>query len=32
MKFVWIFHGTGAQFASGAFSTLERAEEWIAAR
>ncbi len=29
--FVWISHGTGAQFASGSFSTFERAEAWIAA-
>ena len=26
---VWIFHGTGGQFASGVFETLEKAEEWI---
>jgi hypothetical protein len=31
MNTVWIFHGVGAQFASGALSSIERAEEWIAA-
>lgn len=30
MNTVWIFHGAGAQFASGVFSSLERAEGWIA--
>ena len=30
MNFVWLFHGVGAQFASGAFSSRERAEAWIA--
>ena len=30
MNFVWVFHGPRAQFASGVFSSQERAEEWIA--
>jgi len=30
MNFVWVFHGSGAQFASGVFSSKERAETWIA--
>ena len=29
---VWIFVSPGAQFPGGAFSSRERAEEWIAAR
>jgi hypothetical protein len=29
MTFVWLFHGDGAQFASGAFSSCEAAERWI---
>lgn len=29
---VWIFVGSGARFPGGAFSSRERAEEWIAAR
>lgn len=29
MKFVWIFHGEGGRFASGAFSSCEAAEQWI---
>lgn len=32
MAFVWIFHGTGGQLASGVFSTREAAEQWIAVR
>lgn len=27
---VWVFHGSGGQFASGVFSARETAEEWIA--
>ena len=30
MNFVWVFQGPRAQFASGVFSSQERAEEWIA--
>ena len=30
-KFIWLFHGTGATFASGVFETKELAEEWIIA-
>lgn len=26
---VWIFHGAGGKFASGAFSSREKAEDWI---
>ncbi|QKJ33250.1 hypothetical protein HQ865_22915 [Mucilaginibacter mali] len=29
MNNVWVFHGAGAQFASGVFTTVEKAEEWI---
>ncbi len=29
MPSIWIFHGSGAQFASGVFSTRERAKAWI---
>lgn len=29
-RYVWVFNGNGAQFPSGVFSTLERAEAWIA--
>lgn len=28
--FVWLFHGAGGRFASGVFTTQERAEVWIA--
>jgi hypothetical protein len=27
---VWVFNGTGGQFPSGVFSTIEKADEWIA--
>lgn len=27
---VWVFNGAGARFASGVFSDLSMAEEWIA--
>ena len=30
MNFVWVFHGSHAQFASGVFSSQEHAEAWIA--
>ena len=30
-RHVWIFSASGAPFPGGAFSTLERAEAWIAA-
>ena len=26
---VWVFHGEGARFSSGVFSSVEDAEEWI---
>ena len=26
---VWVFHGTKGSFASGVFSSLEKAEKWI---
>ena len=29
MNSVWIFHGAGAQFAGGVFTTVEQAEQWI---
>lgn len=29
---VWVFHGSGAQFATAVFSSQERAAEWIKAR
>lgn len=28
-KHVWIFNGTGGQFAGGVFTSLADAEEWI---
>lgn len=27
---VWVFHGAGGRFASGVFTTREKAEGWIA--
>ncbi|MEI8644366.1 hypothetical protein P4S60_01635 [Pseudoalteromonas sp. Hal040] len=29
MSSVWIFHGDGATFSSGAFSDYSQAESWI---
>jgi hypothetical protein len=26
---IWIFHGAGGRFSSGAFTTKEKAEDWI---
>ncbi|TLV03583.1 DUF7710 domain-containing protein [Dyadobacter luticola] len=26
---IWVFHGIAAQFASGIFSSKQKAEEWI---
>jgi len=28
---VWVFNGDNSRFASGVFSSIEKAEEWIAA-
>jgi hypothetical protein len=28
-KAIWIFHGSGGRFASGAFSDFNKAEAWI---
>ncbi|GAB3927997.1 DUF7710 domain-containing protein [Mucilaginibacter myungsuensis] len=28
---IWIFHGTGARFSSGVFTSLNVAEKWIMA-
>ena len=26
---IWVFHGSGARFASGVFLSLNKAEDWI---